>query len=345
MKHKISRRVVLALTMCVACVLAFGATFVRADENSKAAESSRLTITLSGSESGESQVKGLQPEVKLYQVAHANPDDVYDTYNYDFKGTQFESLASEFDQQTYTAKQWKDLVDKTKARVNESTEYVPAKVGEAKELENGLYLVIIPDVANVNYKFTFEPVLVSLPYKVDSTGTPVTNTSEGTWTNDVTASYALNVKWSMEQRYGSLQINKTVRGFDGQPATFTYRIADEETDGKVYENYAAVQYTSEGIQSATVGHIPAGMRLTVTEVDTGARYQIVGDVRDESKPATIVADQSAPVDFENEPNGSGKFGHGIENHFVVVDDGQGPSWKREVHVVDQSEDIKEGDAA
>ncbi len=338
MKHRISKRVALALAMCVTCVLAFGATFVRADVNSKP-KVSNLTIKLAGSDSGDSQVKDLGTEAELYLVAYANPDDNYDTYNYDFEGTQFESLKSDFNQQTYTSDDWKELVGKVKAFVDDKDNNIQpdktVKVGDPIDLQNGLYLVIIPNTANDKYSFTFEPVLVSLPGKTidPATQQPYTTTDKGEWTNDVTATYRINVKWSMEPRKGGLKINKTVSSFNGEPATFTFLI-EGKTDAGDYQNYAAVQFDSAGVHSTTVNGIPAGYEYTVTEIDSGAGYQTDGA---NAQKVTVVADQTADVQtaevsFNNVPNDSGKQGYGIENHFVF--DRETGNWnpeKREIN--------------
>ena len=47
------------------------------------------------------------------------------------------------------------------------------------------------------------------------------------------------------------------------------------------------------------------------------------EMRTEEPVATISAKETVAVNFENAPNGSGKVGHGIENHYSFTPDGTG----------------------
>ena len=340
MKHRISKRIALALAMCVTCVLAFGATFVRADVNSGMGGTNELQVSVADPET---DVKNADAKYNVYLVATATKDDRYDTYKYKFEVDAFNELGEGFDQATMTSDSWQKMAEAAKGIVErdkiEPNNHEPVPVGEKLTgLGDGIYLVLIPDAQSQLNTYTFTPALVSVPGKVGADGAPVYNTADGRWTNtNPTVPVPMVAKWSMAPRYGSLQINKTVSAFDGQPATFTYHIVDTATNGEQYENYAAVQYTAEGVQSTTIGHLPAGMELTVTEVDSGARYSVVGS---DTQTATIAADKSVAVDFQNAPNESGKVGHGIENHFVFDKDLNGGDWQLDVRAIDASEVVK-----
>jgi hypothetical protein len=191
--------------------------------------------------------------------------------------------------------------------------------------------VLIPTASNDKYTFTFEPVLVSLPYKVDDQGAPVTTTDKGTWENDVTANYVLNVKWSMKPRTGSLKVNKTVNDYSGDPVTYTF-LVEGDTDSGHYNNFITVSFDKDGEHGGTLGGIPAGYKYTVTEVNSGAGYQPVGS---DSQQVTIEPNQTTEVKptevgFTNEPDGSGKKGYGIENHFSF-ENGEWVIEKREIN--------------
>ena len=283
----------------------------------------------------ETDVKNANAQVNVYLVATASKDASYDTYNYTFDVEAFKELGKGFDQASMTSDSWIKMADAAKGIVekNNVSPNVTAPLGESiTGLRDGIYLVLIPDAQSDINTFSFTPALVSLPGKVGADGAPVYNTSAGRWTNtNPVVPVPLVAKWSNKQLLGSLRINKTVNGFDGRPATFTYHIVDTETGGAKYENYAAVQYTSDGVQSTTVGGIPAGMNLTVTEVNTGARYQVAGDA---TKTATVSGSETVAVDFVNEPNGSGKVGHGIENHFVFSENVNDGDWQLDVRAID-----------
>ena len=335
MKHKISKRIALALAMCAVCVLAFGATLAQASIDSGMGGTNELQVNVI---KPESDVKNAGAKANVYRVASASKDATYDTYNYTFDVAAFSELGNGFDRATMTSDSWIRMAETAKGIVekNNINPDATASVGESiTGLNDGIYLVLIPDAQSDTNSYSFTPALISLPGKVDADGKPVYNTAAGRWTNtDPTVPVVLEAKWSSKQRLGSLQINKTVSNFDGKAATFTYHIVDTETGGTKYENYAAVQYTANGIQSTTVGGIPAGMKLTITEVDSGARYQAVGSAE---QSATISATETVAVNFENAPNGSGKVGHGIENHFVFKDDYNNGDWQLDVRAIDASE--------
>lgn len=335
MKNKINKRILLVLALCVACVLGFGVTFAQASVDSGLGGPNELTV---GVAIPEADLGDAPIQVDVYRIATGSKDATYDTYNYTFDVEAFKGLAEQYralaaDTKTST-EAWDDLAASAKKIVDDNHVAATAHADGSSEtitgLPDGIYLVWIPDTASDTHTFTFKPALVVLPGKVGADNTPVYQTSEGEWTNTVT----LYMKGSMKPRYGSLQIDKTVTDFNDEAATFVFHIVDTDTGGQQYENYAAVQYTAEGVQSTTVGHIPAGMTITVTEVNSGARYQLVSE---NDQTVIIEADQTATVDFTNEPNDSGKGGHGIENHFVFDEETNGGDWQLEVRTIDNSE--------
>lgn len=330
MKHKYSNRAVLALALCVACALAFGATLAQAVVNSGLGGNNDLTIRVADAES---EVGDVSLKVNIYRIATGSKDADYDTYNYTFDVPAFSKLGEGYDPTTMTSDSWQSMAEAAKTIVEEDSVSpdAMAPVGEKiSGLADGVYLALIPDAESERYSFTFTPALVAVPGKVGTDGAPVYNTAYGSWTNDVSAV----VKWSMTQRYGSLRIDKTVTNFSGEPATFTFRVVDTETGGEKYENYAMVIYTSEGVQSDTINRIPAGMNVTVTEVDGGAQYQAVSTA---GETIDIKADGEVSVSFTNVPNDSGKSGHGIENHFVFDESYNGGDWRLETRAIDASE--------
>lgn len=335
MKHKLISSVAVAVAACVACVLAFGAVFAHADVDAGLGGNNELIINVAD---GESDVKDANPSVRVYRIATGAKDANYDTYNYTFDVEPFAELGKGFDPATMTSDSWQRMAEAAQKIVADSGvgHNAEAAVGDKVfGLADGIYLVLLPEASSNLYTYTFAPALVAVPGKVGADGAPVYNTSAGRWTNtDPVEPVHAVVKWSRAQRYGSLQINKTVNNFSGEAATFVYHIVDAETRGQKFEAHAAVQYTAEGVQSATVGQIPAGLEVIVTEEYEGGRYRLVSD---NGVPATIAADGVAEVSFVNEPNDSGKGGHGIENHFVFDESTNGGDWKLEVRAIDASE--------
>ena len=332
MKHKLSKRAMLALAMCVACVLAFGATLAQAAVDSWMGGKNQLTIGVSD---GGSDVKDANAQVNVYRIATGTKDSQYDTYNYTFDVDPFTELGKGYDPGTMNSDSWQAMAEAANKIVadNGTASNATAPVGEPiTGLADGLYLVLIPDTTTGDYAYTFQPALVALPGKVGADG-PAYNTAAGEWTDQVAAV----IKWSRTERKGSLRINKNLTDFVGDDATFTYHITGTLADGTQYENFAAVHYSANGeVESFDiVGGIPAGLEVTITEINDGAQYQSVDGAE---RTATIVADDTVSVDFTNAPDdNSGKVGHGIENHFrsSAADD----DWQLEVRAIDRESEV------
>jgi hypothetical protein len=339
MKHKMNRRVALAFAVCVACVLAFGAALAQADVNSGLSGTNMLTVSVADPDT---DIKNADVKVNVYRVATGSKNASYDSYNYAFDVPAFKELGEGYDPATMSDDSWQRLAEAA-GKIVDDGGLVPNATAPAGEtiahLPDGIYLVVIPEAQSESNSFTFAPTLVALPGKVGADGSPVYNTSGGRWTNtDPEVAVPVVAKWTMAPRYGSLQINKVVPGFSGEAATFVYSIVDAKTGGEQYSNYAAVQYGADGVQSTAVGHIPAGMKVIVTEEYTGARFELASDA---SQTATIVADETVEVDFQNTPDGSGTQGHGIENHFVFDEEYNGGDWHLDVRAIDASEVVSE----
>lgn len=338
MKHKIIKRAGLVLAMCVACVLAIGATFAQATTDSGLGGPNVLVVNVANPES---EIKDASVKVNLYRIATGSKDAKYDTYNNTFDVQNFAELGEGYDPATMTADSWQKMAEAAQKIVEEKklSPDVTADAGEEiTGLPHGLYLVLTPDTTSSTKSFTFTPAIVALPGKVGADGSAVYNTGLGTWTNATDPVTPVNVvvKWSMEQRYGKLQINKTATGFSGEPVTFSFYIAGYDGENLVYENHAAVQYTAEGVQSTEVGHIPAGLNIVVYEEDDAPGYQLVSE---DGVKTVIVADDTVEVSFENtkQTPGTSITGHGIENHFVF--DEKTGDWYFEARTIDESEYI------
>lgn len=125
------------------------------------------------------------------------------------------------------------------------------------------------------------------------------------------------------QEYGRLNITKILQNYNETLGTtsFIFKIEAKEKDGTiVYSDYENMTFTKIGSNTITVDNIPAGTTVTVTEVYSGASYEIVG-----SSVATCVivsdaavkegAGEAASVSFVNEYNGGNRGGYAINNHF------------------------------
>ncbi len=201
------------------------------------------------------------------------------------------------------------------------------KLGEAAKVDAGLYLMIVRGDSQETsweegengvftfgltptYKFSFSPELIAVPG-----GEGGTTANNGNWIYDLTAT--LKPAWT--QREGSLEIVKTLTAMDAsRPASFIFQVDAwaDKLDGSqlVYSNVVTVDFSAAGQQSAVIEGLPAGAYVRVTEVYSGASYEIEGSAT--AEPGAIVADQVIRANFENTYNAGNPNGGSIVNTFT-----------------------------
>ena len=191
--------------------------------------------------------------------------------------------------------------------------------GTVGDLTPGLYLVV-PDAAyNPEYtvRYTFAPYLTALP----SSEYALTGSGSDEWDYDTT----IGLKPEAEPQFGRLRITKLLQNYNETlgPTTFVFHVVGVDQDQVVrYEEVESMTYTAAGSNTITLEHIPAGLTVTVTEVYSGASYEIVGAAED---TALIWSDAAvldrvenaseASVTFENRYDGGNRGGYGVTNHF------------------------------
>ena len=159
----------------------------------------------------------------------------------------------------------------------------------------GIYLYKPVDISDGRYSYTFTPYIVFAP-----TSTFIqTGSGDDTWEYESTFS----LKSEETPLYGSLDITKTLDTFNTSlgATSFVYKVDAIRDEEVVFSNVYAIDFYGPGTQTRTIHNIPADSDVTVTEVYTGASYQVVGDI---TKNAHIVADEveevRAEVTFEND---------------------------------------------
>ena len=348
MYRKHNAKVSKVLTVLLSLALMIG---VVAGTASAEGENLTLTVNAPGTMTEEAQAdfEAAQVVLDVYQVAGAEKDPNYDTYNYTLMAPYTGlALTEEMDNDAWKAVSLEAAAlakDQGSPIVEGAAVGDPISGSDDSEFVPGLYLVI-PRGANETdywttvetedgaeeiasmalspvYEYDFSPILISLPNKTDENGDGEVKTSveDGDWLTDVTAT----LKYTQKERFGDLYIYKTIEAFEGSQATFVFRVTAVDAKGNtVYENIATVQMGQSGTEFAYLDKIPAGTTVTVVEEYTGARFQPVGS--DTQTVESLSAESGAnAVEFENEPNGKDVLGYGIENHFVYEDDGwQGP---------------------
>ena len=175
-------------------------------------------------------------------------------------------------------------------------------------LKTGLYL-IVPEAADSNYcTYTFAPSLVSLP------DNDFYATGSDAWIYDVEVS----LKPEKTPRYGSLEIIKDLVNQNttfGDETTFIFRIDIDPIIGEDSQKMVALNFNAAGTDRTVVDSIPAGALVTVTEVYSGAGYQLAAGSSPTQQAPVIEADDVVSVSFQNESSGSATGGYGVINSF------------------------------
>jgi len=277
--------------------------------------------------------------VDLYKVADADNTSAdvagYDTYKLNAIAP-FTSLAAQI---TAAADReaWEAVAQAAAGIVTGNATLLadPAATGTTdeliEELESGLYLIIThgaltdyiyneegEDIAGIaqttGYEFHFAPQLVSLPMKEGTDGTFNTAQSSGDWIFDG----ELMLKPVREVRNGSIRVNKTLTQFgNGSQATFVFSVdATLENDPEYrYSNVFTLDFTAAGTKGFTVEDLPVGAVVTVTEVYSGAGYQLTPGTAQTQSDEVEAAD-TVTFTFTNAPDGTDKTGYGILNTFT-----------------------------
>lgn len=325
MTKKVKKGSVLVLVL----TLVFSATIMPRVQAATAVDTDRscsLQFDLRGV--GYDEVKTLPIEVEIYKVADIDASGVYHAE----KGYTLGTISDE----TKT----EDWAEMAADAMEVATGKEPTATSTAMKgfdgLEVGLYLVVAKETESATFKYSFTPYLVSLP------NNNYYQTQNDDWVYDVKTS----LKPLREDRYGDLVIEKELSVFNETVggATFVFQIeatkdyatGNGESDLKtVYSDVVSITFEKPGVQQVLVEQIPAGAKVTVTEVYSGGSYTAVGDiikntiiVADNNETADAEKDSAAQVFFENTYDGRLNGGCGVVNHFEQGENGwQWTQWK------------------
>ena len=214
--------------------------------------------------------------VKLYKVASVDESGNYTGIGA-FSKLDLSSVSA--DNLDAAAATWAERAAKAKKLLKDDTEPTTTTLtqgrGTATGLDTGLYLVDTPKVITTNYTYTFTPYLVSLP-----TNNYYNNgqTSDD-WIYDLTkeSNSAVGLKPEQHVRYGDLVIKKELKDHNatfGNNATFVFQIDITTLDKKTETRIEELTFSAAGDDSVTITKIPAGSHVKVTEVYSGASYEL-----------------------------------------------------------------------
>lgn len=288
-----------------------------------------LTIGFCDNETWQADFATAHPVAELMKVATATPHDDDDAYDYDFGAMGFEGidLPSEPDQDdwTKTATQVASLVDGATERVTLRDS------NRADGLDDGLYLLLVHDDAHplaygpgigdsliadtAGWSYSFPPVIIALPSRDIEDG------AFTDWTHDVTAT----LKPTRSPGMGSIRIEKTIRGFDGNETILVFHVIGRDSDGNIrYDEHRPMEVQAGGSDEAhasiVIGDVPTSLLVSVTEEYPGAGYRLV----DSTAPEDPTTGRGTPpvFSFVNEKTDGSKTGGGIANRFVYDEDGK-----------------------
>lgn len=268
--------------------------------------------------------------VKLYKVASVDESGNYTGIGA-FSKLDLSSVSA--DNLDAAAATWAERAAEAKKLLKDDTEPTTTTLtqgrGTATGLDTGLYLVDTPKVITPNYTYTFTPYLVSLPTNNYYSG----NGASDDWIYDLTKEHnsAVGLKTEQHVRYGNLVINKELVDHNatfGDEATFVFQIDIKKPDGKKETRIEELTFDAAGSHSVTIEKIPAGSHVTVTEVYSGASYELASaksqetDIIANPEKETEVEFKPAEVSFINKHDGRTNGGYGVKNNFKLDENGQ-----------------------
>ena len=268
--------------------------------------------------------------VKLYKVASVDESGNYTGIGA-FSKLDLSSVSA--DRLDAAAATWAERAAEAKKLLKDDTEPTTTTLtqgrGTATGLDTGLYLVDTPKVITPNYTYTFTPYLVSLPTNNYYSG----NGASDDWIYDLTKEHnsAVGLKPEQHVRYGNLVINKELVDHNatfGNNATFVFQIDITTLDNKKETRIEELTFDAAGSHSVTIEKIPAGSHVTVTEVYSGASYELASaksqetDIIANPEKETEVEFKPAEVSFINKHDGRTNGGYGVKNNFKLDENGQ-----------------------
>lgn len=280
-----------------------------------------LTVNIGQEGSYREDLETARWDTQLYRIASVDEKGLYTA------AEGFQSLEEDIDS-VETAQDWDsvaqrgvDIIENSQGQIQpEATITMDGGTGMADDLETGLYLLLSDTAVTEYYEYTFQPGVALLPgpeYEGSETR------PQGEWVYD----QSIVLKPEQSPRYGSLQVLKSLDSYNASlgPVTFVFQIEGVNEAGEtVYSNVVATTHSSAGTQAAVAEGIPAGTRVTVTEVYSGASYELVSSG---SQTGVILADQQLSMEFSNTYNDELVPGYGAVNNFQY-DENSGWKWSR-----------------
>lgn len=285
--------------------------------------------------------------VAVYQVAEVDITGQKFTPVAPFTGLDFSKISKEGEA---AAADWQSMAQQAEAVRQEvrpeaaGNTVVRAEEGSTENargqitgLKPGMYLVVPENSYNPDYtvQYSFAPYLTALP----SSEYTLTGAGSDEWNYDTT----IGLKPDAVPLYGRLNITKNLQNYNETlgRTTFVFRIVGVDKNNVTkYEEVESLSFTAPGSQTVTLEGIPAGLKVTVTEIYSGASYQVQGP---DEAVTLIVSDEAvrlggqaeASVAFTNRYDGGNRGGYGVTNHFESDGEG-GWNWENPTSPVEEA---------
>ena len=286
-------------------------------------------------DTGAVELNKLTVEINFYKVADVNAVGEYTVVSA-LSDPELENPLDLSDLNSdIKASYWKEKSAEAKAAVDEAkmdpAAFCKTKSGKAivEDLGVGLYLVDALPANSELYVYKFIPYLISLPnnyYNAEN------EDSVDEWVYDLVGENAIRLKTEKKDRFGNLEITKELQVYNETVggATFVFQIEGTKTDPDteetkvVYSDVVSMTFRNPGTDRIVIEDLPAGSEVVVTEVYSGASYELKSDAEVE---VTIEAGETTEVYFENTYDGRLNGGYGVVNQFVYDSENKGWTWE------------------
>lgn len=278
---------------------------------------------------GAADFAGMTVPVNVYKVADMNVSAEF-TPTEAFQGMDFNVVMNK----DTNAATWENLAAEAVQRLEgvkpTATGNIekgnPAVIGS---LGVGMYLIVPQETFNSDStrKYVFTPYLTALP----SSDYTQTGAGSDDWQYDRT----IYLKGEAQPQFGKLTINKTLSNYNetlGLTTSVFEIVGKDAQENVVYTNVASITHNGAGTESVTIENIPAGIKVTVTEIYAGASYELVSKNEQTavivSGKAVELGSSAASVAFENKYNGGNDSGYGLMNEFKAGDEDGDWEWTK-----------------
>ena len=282
-----------------------------------------LTVDVRGA--GYSELISDSVIIDLYKVADIAVTGAYDSLleDVDFSDINSGTTAADWEEKTLA------IVDNLEGMDITYSKNTDGGLVTFEDIDTGLYLVYAEQMLSRYNQYDFKPYLISLPNNywnnfARENEIPEDAKEDGKVTDKWIYNFTVSLKPSKTDLYGDLYINKDLTVYNASlgPAYFVYQVeaVKEDCDTKekriVYSDVVSMEFNEAGSKQLVINDIPAGAVVTVTEVYSGASYELKSDKTIETVIEADGSELYATAEFVNEYNEGLNTGSGVVNSYT-----------------------------